>query len=197
MKKCTKCEQEKEEKDFYKSRSGKNGLMSECKKCADYRKTIRIREKSKREGKKPKYYSLDVREDLKNGVKYCYGCNTKKQFSEFCKYKNGTGGLDCLCRECKKKNYKLFKLSKEELHEKYIRNKIRLKNGKLLRSFNITLDEYNSLLEKQEYKCAICGKTDIENGKMLAVDHCHKTNKNRELLCNNCNVAIGFLHDNI
>ena len=30
---------------------------------------------------------------------------------------------------------------------------------------------------------------------MLAVDHCHKTGKIRQLLCSNCNPAIGFIKD--
>jgi len=51
--------------------------------------------------------------------------------------------------------------------------------------------------EKQQGdKCMICGKTTKENGKSLAVDHNHSTGKIRDLLCANCNAAIGFLQDN-
>ena len=64
-----------------------------------------------------------------------------------------------------------------------------------IKKYNITLEEYNTMLEEQDYKCAICGKEKSENGKSFAVDHNHKTGETRGLLCNNCNVGIGFFKD--
>lgn len=44
--------------------------------------------------------------------------------------------------------------------------------------------------------CEICGVASYPiNGKRLGQDHCHKTNKQRGFLCNNCNAGIGFLKD--
>lgn len=40
--------------------------------------------------------------------------------------------------------------------------------------------------------CEICGSND-----KIVIDHNHKTNKFRGLLCSNCNVAIGLLKDDI
>ena len=52
---------------------------------------------------------------------------------------------------------------------------------------------------KQNNVCAICGKpeTAVRLGKVLplAVDHCHRTGGNRELLCTSCNIGIGSLCD--
>jgi hypothetical protein len=48
---------------------------------------------------------------------------------------------------------------------------------------------------EQDGRCAICGMSSKENGKGLAVDHNHITGKIRKLLCNNCNVAVGFVGD--
>jgi hypothetical protein len=61
--------------------------------------------------------------------------------------------------------------------------------------------KYSEMLVKQEYKCGICRKPETilsTNGKVknLAVDHCHKTNIVRGLLCERCNRAIGLLRDN-
>ncbi len=65
----------------------------------------------------------------------------------------------------------------------------------LVRKYGISLEEYLALLETQEDKCKICRKT-CATGRRLAVDHCHRTNKIRGLLCSRCNTSIGqFEHD--
>lgn len=61
--------------------------------------------------------------------------------------------------------------------------------------------EYNELLAKQGGKCAICGCEEYIVGrggevKPLAVDHDHNTGKVRGLLCQNCNVGLGYFWDN-
>jgi DNA-directed RNA polymerase subunit RPC12/RpoP len=59
----------------------------------------------------------------------------------------------------------------------------------LNRNFGISKDQYNALLEKQEYGCAICKKT-CNKGIRLAVDHDHKTDEIRGLLCGFCNHRV-------
>lgn len=71
------------------------------------------------------------------------------------------------------------------------------RNCLLKRNFGITIEDYNKLFERQQGKCAVCGKHQTEFKKRLAVDHCHKTKKVRGLLCNNCNIGIGFMKDDI
>ena len=62
--------------------------------------------------------------------------------------------------------------------------------------YGLTQCGYNEMLEAQGGKCVICGKTAEQNGKMLAVDHCHVSGNNRELLCSSCNICIGFIEKN-
>jgi hypothetical protein len=72
----------------------------------------------------------------------------------------------------------------------------------LLRKYKMTLEEYASLLVKQNGKCAICGVSD--NGKTrdgknnlpFMVDHDHLTGENRGLLCAACNFLVGLLEAN-
>src|ERR1700690_1237801 len=64
----------------------------------------------------------------------------------------------------------------------------------LNKKFGITIAIYEEMLKNQNGGCAICGKPPLK--KALAVDHCHITGKNRELLCTNCNQAIGHAKDN-
>ena len=66
------------------------------------------------------------------------------------------------------------------------------KNAILKYEYGITLDDYNKMFNEQKGKCSICQKHKNELNKKLYVDHDHKTNKVRGLLCKNCNVALGF-----
>lgn len=66
-------------------------------------------------------------------------------------------------------------------------NKDKKRNGYLIRTYGITLDQYNEMLEAQGGGCGICGKTPEEEGKALAVDHNHETREIRGILCQYCN----------
>ena len=57
--------------------------------------------------------------------------------------------------------------------------------------YGITLDDYNSMFEKQKGKCAICKRHQMDVKQKLCVDHCHATGNVRALLCNRCNVQLG------
>jgi len=65
----------------------------------------------------------------------------------------------------------------------------------------LTKKEYNKLLEKQNGVCAICEKPETKKLKdtiyRLAIDHDHKTNKVRGLLCSRCNRGLGHFMDNV
>lgn len=72
----------------------------------------------------------------------------------------------------------------------------------LQRSFGISLDEYLQKFKKQNGVCAICEEPETTTGlggtsRRLAVDHCHKTEGIRELLCSRCNKVLGSVNDNV
>ena len=71
-------------------------------------------------------------------------------------------------------------------------NPLKRKNAILKNVYGITLDDYNKMFEEQKGKCAICNRHQNELIRKLSVDHCHRTNKVRGLLCKNCNVALGY-----
>jgi hypothetical protein len=56
---------------------------------------------------------------------------------------------------------------------------------------------YPIMVEKHGAFCHICGVSEEENGKRLAVDHCHKTGKVRGLLCDNHNHGIGKFNEDV
>lgn len=63
--------------------------------------------------------------------------------------------------------------------------------------YKLTTKQYNAMLEAQNNRCAICGKTPQENGKRLTIDHCHKTKKVRGLLCYRCNTGLASFKDEL
>lgn len=69
----------------------------------------------------------------------------------------------------------------------------------LRKKYGITEDGYNRILEMQGGCCAICGTDDPHgrNHNRFHVDHCHKTNLVRGLLCSRCNLGLGSFQDNI
>lgn len=72
----------------------------------------------------------------------------------------------------------------------------------LRRKYNLTLEDYNKKLTSQNFVCMICEKPETSYGatggrKKLAVDHCHVTNKIRDLLCWRCNAMIGKVNESV
>lgn len=69
-----------------------------------------------------------------------------------------------------------------------------------LKQYNITPQEYMDMMAKQGNKCAICNQFETKrtgkgNTQPLSIDHNHRTNKVRALLCNNCNRALGIVEN--
>lgn len=58
--------------------------------------------------------------------------------------------------------------------------------------YGMSLSDYDDLLASQNNSCAIC-----KGNKRMVIDHCHKTNKVRGILCNTCNRGIGLLQDRV
>lgn len=120
--------------------------------------------------------------------KVCAGCKEEKDVSLFPKDTRIKSGIRSRCKACY-----------AELNRK-IHQKRGTTDGdrdrKLRKTFGISLEQYNRMFFEQDCRCAVCGKTEQENGKRLAVDHCHKTGKIRKLLCHHCNCALGMVNDN-
>jgi hypothetical protein len=69
------------------------------------------------------------------------------------------------------------------------------------KTYGLSIEDHKKLLEKQNNVCAICKKPETSVKRKgseirpLAIDHCHKTKKNRGLLCTRCNTALGLLKE--
>lgn len=65
--------------------------------------------------------------------------------------------------------------------------------GSRIRSYGISVADYDEMLESQGGGCYICGIGPV--GRALDIDHDHRTGKVRGLLCSNHNRALGLLGD--
>lgn len=67
----------------------------------------------------------------------------------------------------------------------------------LKKKYNLTVSDYNKMLEEQSGCCALClrHQSNFKRGYSLAVDHCHITGKVRGLLCYACNKLLGRMED--
>ena len=78
----------------------------------------------------------------------------------------------------------------------YENNKERVKFNKIKRVYGITKEQYQNMLQQQNFCCAICSSSvETQRDKTLSVDHCHTTGKIRGLLCHFCNTGIGLFKD--
>lgn len=55
----------------------------------------------------------------------------------------------------------------------------------------------HNLLQKQNGRCAICGREQSESKQTLHIDHNHAADKIRGVLCSACNSLLGYAGDNI
>jgi recombination endonuclease VII len=89
-------------------------------------------------------------------------------------------------------------------------DKVKAKNDKInaartsesYRMYNVlkkglTQDQYNAMLEQQGGGCILCGaRSPGKIKKHFCIDHDHKTDRIRGLLCDACNRALGLFKDN-
>ena len=121
-------------------------------------------------------------------VKACNDCGTEKPLDEFARDRRNVDGLQRRCRECQRVRSALhYQATKADP----IRSQRRL--DKVLRSlYDLTVEEYNELLVKQEGRCKICRRPFDATPHL---DHSHESGRVRGLLCAKCNHGIGLFGD--
>jgi hypothetical protein len=105
-------------------------------------------------------------------VKTCNKCGIDKPTTEFYKRKDK---FQSRCKECQR-------VDRHKYYKPH--STIRLQLG-------LTQDTVEDILSTG--KCEACGSTD----RKLCIDHDHRTNNVRGLLCHNCNTALGLVGDNL
>jgi hypothetical protein len=147
--------------------------------------------------------------DKWGGVVYKCKCNLCGR-ETFVEGRSIIEGQKCRCSKRKSKEHK-EKRRRTYCKEWANANRERLKdydgykNGQMniinytYRSlYGIPVGYYYDMLEKQDYKCLICGRRHSEGDRRtkLVIDHNHATGEIRGLLCHQCNVSLGLCGEN-
>lgn len=176
---CPHCKTYKQTEHFRRPISGDVGTYCHpCTKARDREAKRRLADSMKRQARERWAQAVDLTE-----VRHCPRCDSDKPRAEF-----AANGKACYCRPCR---------------ASYARERnARRRDDERFRRYGYTPEMFADLLEKQGGGCAICGGTEITNGrwtsahaKDLHVDHDHASGQVRGLLCNRCNMTLGLMDD--
>lgn len=122
-----------------------------------------------------------------------------------------------------KSNPEKFKLDEEQMQQKNARRRERYANdaefreaqkaqarewqqqnpekskaGRLMKTYGMSLEKFNLMMDSCNHSCEICGYQDKSKKNVFpVVDHCHTSGQVRGILCSNCNTALGKFKDSI
>lgn len=209
MKRCPKCQTEKEETGFYKSKKRKDGLECWCKVCCSEKgKNYHSKNREKDNERTKEWYTNNKEKHLTTNKTWSNN-NPDKVRAASKKWRDlNPDKVKELAGQWRKANPERVKANKRKWHAansegiNQKRNRWnaehpeRVKDNALKYHYVITLEKYNEMFEKQGGMCGICGRHQSELKTSLHVDHDHQTGKIRGLLCTNCNTALGLLKEN-
>jgi hypothetical protein len=126
--------------------------------------------------------------------KVCGCCKKEKSESEYHYRSIDSKKLNSWCKDCKN-------ISRKERRRHTPDCKKKAKQYYLKQWYGLSVEQYESMYEKQKGSCAICNvllslTQDGPKGNRVHVDHCHRTGKVRGLLCTKCNTILGMANDN-
>jgi ferredoxin-like protein FixX len=120
-------------------------------------------------------------------IKACTCCRHFFGKEFFYKERRNVDGLTSSCRKCRNKEALKWQQANPESK----------RNTHLKAKFNITVKQFNEMLQLQNFCCAICMSPTPKGRGTFHVDHCHETGKIRGILCHDCNTGIGKLGDSL
>jgi hypothetical protein len=157
-----------EDPDFYKN------VMAWAKRPKSKR-TLRLLSKAATRQHRIEREELEKQEFIK-----CKGCGKEKPLKRF-RYRYPGGrivGIRKFCKLCYKKKQVLGCWGRNNPDTEF------------------SFAEYQRLYAAQNGRCRIC-KQKEKKGRLLSLDHSHKTQEVRGLLCRNCNSGLGLFKDSV
>jgi len=120
--------------------------------------------------------------------KICKRCHKEKDISCYTPDKRLEDGHKGVCKVCVLVNVKKYQETEK--------GKRSLMRCSLKKHHNMTIEQYNQMLQDQDGVCKICGSVN-PNGARLSVDHDHATGRIRGLLCITCNRKLAIFEQEL
>lgn len=141
--------------------------------------------------KRKEYYVKNKQRILEKSAQYYSGNKEKvlKRIAEMHK-KNPIPGREKAKNFAQKNPEKLKEYQKTWKERHPEKRKLYTRNSRI-RAYGIEPETYYKMLEQQGHRCAICRAEPKK--RVMSIDHNHKTNKVRGLLCDGCNLSLGHL----
>jgi hypothetical protein len=118
------------------------------------------------------------------GVRICTACGERRPMSEM-----GRSARH-LCRACITSKTRAWADANPAQYERARRN------SHLLKTFGLTVDEWDAMFAAQGGVCAICKEPPTDpRGYAMHTDHDHSTGEVRGILCHSCNNGLGNFRD--
>lgn len=186
VKRCGRCQKHKPltEFGFEKKRGRYRCYCHECRRVRPDSPRIGIRDRTEKLCPRCKQVKL-IAEFRREGD----GDNREAPIWHYCR--------GCNRDECRERGQEKIKSGEARLgYKKRYKTK---RWEKLLKQYGVTQKQYEAMEAAQNGLCAICRQPETIMYKdvlcRLVVDHDHKTDKIRGLLCRACNIALGNFRD--
>ncbi len=186
---CKNCKQNKPKFTNYYA-NGSRGYSTCCRPCKNKQRT--------------QWFKRNETENKKKLSEWGKEYNSRPEIKEHNKTKNRQWFTNNKEQVKKYRQQKLNELNEKRRGDVTFDEAIKLKRKSyswlktLDTKYNMTLEQYEDMIDSQNNQCAICfiDASDTPRNK-LVIDHCHETGKVRGLLCDFCNTSLGKCNDNL
>lgn len=180
-KRCSRCTQHKPHDAFYRRKTRRDGFHPWCRSCcADALRVRRAANPEKFEERWLSYYAANKKRIVQRVTEWVSKNLDKTHGYKKKYYLKNKEKLQQRARERKRQNPE---------HTRAVNWKSDLKI-----KYGMTPADYAALYRAQGGVCAVCARLPDNHGR-LNVDHDHETKAVRQLLCNGCNSALGYVFD--
>lgn len=128
-------------------------------------------------------------------MKTCNCCKKELPVEMFHNDIKGKDGKARACKACRLAQNRAWHLKNPDKAKECWRRSSKKRyncRAQRIKKYDLNEDEFTDLINFSKDRCNICDAALENHGH---IDHCHKTNHVRGLLCGKCNTAIGSFRD--